>query len=63
MPATFQESEHWRIESNQAATVDDLRRALLDYEPAVVHFAGHGSPDGLCFETSQGDSHTADAKP
>ena len=29
-----------------AVTDDDLRRALLDNEPEVVHFAGHGTGDG-----------------
>ena len=28
------------IESNEAVTVDDLRRALLDFRPTVVHFPG-----------------------
>ena len=34
--------EDWIIESNEAVTVDDLRRALLDFRPTVVHFSGHG---------------------
>jgi hypothetical protein len=55
--------EHWRIETNQAATVDDLRRALLDHDPTVVHFAGHGGKDGLCFEDDDGSSQSADARP
>jgi TIR domain/CHAT domain len=29
-----------------AVTDDDLRRAMLDNEPEVVHFAGHGMGDG-----------------
>jgi hypothetical protein len=29
-----------------AVTDDDLRRALLDIEPEIVHFAGHGTGDG-----------------
>jgi hypothetical protein len=55
--------EQWRIESNQAVTVDDLRRALLDHRPTVVHFSGHGGNDGLCFETVDGMSHSADMTP
>ncbi len=65
--AALQRSRHrdkWEIESNQAATVDDLRRAVLDLRPAVVHFAGHGhGPGGLCFENTRGNTHSADAKP
>jgi hypothetical protein len=52
------------IESNEAARVDDLRRALLDLRPTVVHFAGHGSGSGgLCFEDTDGNTHSTDAEP
>jgi hypothetical protein len=41
-----------------AVTVDDLRRALLDYKPEIVHFSGHGSDvGGLHFEDDQGNVH------
>jgi hypothetical protein len=50
----------WKIESNEASTVDDLRRALLDFSPTIVHFSGHGGgADGLCFETDEGATHFA----
>lgn len=56
--------ENWSIESNEAATVDDLRRAMLDYRPSVVHFSGHGGGlSGLCFEDENGNTHLADAAP
>ena len=56
--------ENWRIESYGAATVDDLRRALLDHEPTVLHFCGHGGGDGgLCFEDDQGLTHPTHATP
>lgn len=56
--------EDWTIESNEAATVDDLRRALLDFRPLIVHFAGHGAGDsGLCFEDPDGNGHFASSKP
>jgi len=56
--------ENWVIESNEAVTVDDLRRALLDFRPTVVHFAGHGDgAAGLCFEDSEGNTHSAAAEP
>ena len=47
--------EKWTIESNEAVTVDDLRRALLDFRPTVVHFSGHGAgTGGLAFEDDDG---------
>lgn len=56
--------EDWKIESNEAITVDDLRRALLDHKPTVLHFAGHGGGHGgLCFEDENGASNLAQAEP
>lgn len=56
--------EQWRIETIEAATVDDLRRGLLDHRPTVVHFCGHGGgPAGLCFEDDQGLTHLTQAGP
>lgn len=56
--------EEWKIESNEAVTVDDLRRALLDCRPTVVHFCGHGGGDaGLCFEDADGNTKLIDAVP
>lgn len=49
--------EHWEVFDNQAITVDELRRSILDHQPTILHFAGHGGPDGLCFEDGNGDSY------
>ena len=35
--------EQFKIIQKWAVTDDDLRRALLDHEPEVVHFSGHGA--------------------
>jgi CHAT domain len=37
-----------------AATLATLRAALLREKPDVLHFAGHGSADGLLFEDADG---------
>lgn len=56
--------EEWTIESNEAVTVDELRRALLDFHPTVVHFSGHGGGSGgLCFEDADGNTNLTDAVP
>ena len=34
----------------------DLQRAMLDEEPQIVHFSGHGCEEGLLFESPTGDS-------
>ena len=42
------------IETLNAATIDDLRRALLASHFDIVHFSGHGTQTGLVFEDSGG---------
>jgi hypothetical protein len=39
------------IHSRLAVQRDDWRRALLEHNPHVVHFSGHGSGDGLFLDT------------
>jgi SIR2-like domain/CHAT domain len=38
--------DQFKVIDEWAVTDDDLRQALLDNEPEVVHFAGHGVRDG-----------------
>jgi len=41
----------------------DIHRALLDYEPNIVHFAGHGTgEDGIVLQNDQGESHLASSE-
>ncbi|WP_430783711.1 CHAT domain-containing protein [Actinoplanes sp. G11-F43] len=42
------------IETLNAATIDDLRRALLRRPFDIVHFSGHGTRRGLVFEDDAG---------
>jgi len=43
--------ERFEIVTRWAVRPDDLRRALLDHEPQIVHFSGHGcGVDGLALE-------------
>ena len=42
------------VETLNAATIDDLRRALLWKPFDVVHFSGHGTQTGLLFEDANG---------
>lgn len=40
-----------------AARPDDVRRAMLDFNPTIVHFCGHGSGSrGIAFEDKSGNS-------
>jgi hypothetical protein len=38
--------DQFRLVVKWAVTDDDLRRALLDHEPEIVHFSGHGAGTG-----------------
>jgi len=43
--------EKFKVVSQWAVRPDDLRRALLKYEPQIVHFCGHGSgEEGLVLQ-------------
>ncbi|MFN8495657.1 MAG: CHAT domain-containing protein [Caldilineaceae bacterium] len=40
-----------------AATIHDVRRALLESSYKIIHFSGHGAGDGLVFENESGKPH------
>jgi class 3 adenylate cyclase len=46
--------DRFEIRSKLAVRRRDLRRALLDYKPHIVHFAGHGTGNGLMVEDEMG---------
>jgi hypothetical protein len=47
--------DKFRIEQRSALTAQDLRRALIDCQPQIVHFSGHGAGEpGLVFENEAG---------
>lgn len=46
--------DNFEVETLSAATIDDLRRALLRNNFDVVHFSGHGTRAGLIFEDALG---------
>lgn len=48
--------DKFEIIAKLAVRTDDLRRALLDYEPHIVHFCGHGAGNqGLALENNLGE--------
>ncbi|NIM13975.1 MAG: SUMF1/EgtB/PvdO family nonheme iron enzyme [Candidatus Aminicenantes bacterium] len=48
--------KRFKIYSECAVRLKDLRRALLDYKPHIVHFAGHGSKKGILVQDDLGDA-------
>ncbi|MCT7969275.1 CHAT domain-containing protein [Laspinema sp. D1] len=50
-----QSRDLFSIESAEATRYKDIRRAILDHAPTIVHFSGHGlGQDGLIFEDETG---------
>ena len=48
----------FHLEERMAVRPQDLTQALLDTEPQIVHFSGHGIYNGaLCFEDEMGITH------
>jgi hypothetical protein len=47
--------DQFRFESRWAVSIDELMRHLMDLDPAVIHFSGHGSGQaGLLLQDEQG---------
>lgn len=53
--------KRFNLEYVPAARVSDISRNLLRYEPAIVHFSGHGKVSGLQFEDDAGNAQLVKA--
>ena len=51
-----QRRNQFSVKSIWASRTKDLRRALLDEQPYIVHFSGHGDPEGLVLEDGEGEA-------
>ena len=50
-----QHRDRFQLKTQLATRTEDLRRALLDHQPQIVHFSGHGSGEnGLVLENDAG---------
>ena len=50
--------EQFRLEQRMSARPTDISQSLLDVQPKIVHFSGHGTTTGaLCFENQVGKTH------
>jgi hypothetical protein len=53
--------ERFALSQSMAVRPKDLSYALLNEKPQVVHFSGHGLPNGMvCFEDEVGKAHPVD---
>jgi hypothetical protein len=56
-----QERDQFDLEQDLAVRPKDVRRAMLDNKPNIVHFCGHGSgEEGIAFENESGEAQFVD---
>lgn len=59
-----QNRDSFDLISKWAIRVDDLSRAMLDYNPQIIHFSGHGGGDeGLVLEDDDGKFQLVQTEP
>ncbi|MBT9314394.1 hypothetical protein [Leptothoe spongobia] len=52
----------FELKPQTATRPSDIQRALLDYNPQIVHFCGHGEgTQGLVFEDDRGNAKFVDS--
>ena len=50
--------ESFEVHDRSSVRPADISQSLLDLEPEIVHFSGHGATSGaLCFEDQTGNAH------
>ena len=50
--------EKFKLDQRMSVRPTDISQALLDIQPCIVHFSGHGEENGtLCFENRAGEIH------
>ncbi|QIR40782.1 CHAT domain-containing protein [Tolypothrix sp. PCC 7910] len=55
--------DDYSIDTAEAVRYRDIHRAILEYEPHIIHFSGHGSgEEGLLFEDETGQVKLVDTE-
>ncbi|BAY22258.1 hypothetical protein NIES2100_20210 [Calothrix sp. NIES-2100] len=55
--------DRFKIDSAEAVRHRDISRSILNFEPQIVHFSGHGAGEpGLIFEDNTGQQKLVDAE-
>lgn len=50
--------ENFKLDQRDSVRSTDISQALLDLQPQILHFSGHGTDSGaLCFENQLGQIH------
>jgi hypothetical protein len=51
-----QKRDQFSLKQQLAVRPRDIQRALLDFNPQIIHFSGHGTEERLIFEDDSGKS-------
>ena len=54
--------DKFELQQRWAVRVRDIRQAMLDENPHVMHFSGHGETEGLMFENQSGEAQIVDTE-
>ena len=54
--------DHFEIKQKSAVRIKDLQLALLDEQPHIVHFSGHGELEGIMLEDQSGKATLVNPK-
>lgn len=57
-----QNRDLYEIKQSGATRYQDLRRKLIQFQPHIVHFSGHGTSKGLVLEDDQGNHDIASSQ-
>jgi len=54
--------EQFVLRHQWATRIRDLRRAMQEHQPTIVHFCGHGNQQGIALESDDGKTQLVDTK-
>lgn len=54
--------DKFELRQRGAVRVRDIRQAMLDENPNLMHFSGHGEIEGLMFENQSGEAQIVDTE-
>ena len=60
---SLKHKKNFQVELSLAATINDIRKDVIDHKPDILHFSGHGEGQpGLVVENKQGESQLLSSK-
>ncbi len=54
--------DQFELQAVSAARINDMRQAMLDIEPQILHFSGHGEGGAIYLEDNAGNARPIAAR-